>query len=451
MKVYKIECCEGYRVPFYSDYNSLSILDAGKMLWKEELDFNGGLPFKFDFCHYEHKKKGKILGDFMHTNLTELWVVNEKSKIIIQQKYGEFIWFFPLESTDEQGNKYYSFLPSKYIEGLDVERLEFDEDHNHIQLFDGIYNISDISKYCFKDFVKDYPIFRIKQSGFDQNKGRAITICEPFDIFALDEFVQFVKENNLTGFNFQKVYDDESDIAYEKLPSVPSAPVTGNQQKIKKTHYTGKYKIPFRHENGIYKLSSIEVPEGDGFIFELDGNCILSRNNDYTVYDIGDCNVPKCTEITYWDGKLFSVYINTEKGKLPIYLTFDFSGGKEPETLGQAINECIEVCCNDFINSLEKAEKPLCPVAVEYYYDGEQMSINLQDENSRIYNVGAVARHMVRCICICAGEQCLNNNNMNYETFERILNGLYNRLLEEIPKQFDVTNDFKLYEPEMYD
>lgn len=377
-------------------------------------------------------------------------MVSEKAKTLLEQKYGDMICFFPLDFVDAADFKHCAMFPKEYIEGIDVDKSVLEFVYPDYQ--EGIYDISGLdNKFVFKDCVRSYPIFRLKKTGFSKVLNKPITKFYSGEIFVINEFVQFVNANGLTGFNFQEVYDDEPNITYEKLPPMSPAPVIENKQVIKKTHYTGKYKIPFKHENGIYKLSCIEVSDGDCLKFELDGDCILSGDNDYIVYGVRECNVPKCTDITYLDGKLFSIYINTEKGRLPLYLTFDFSESREPETLIQAINECIEACCGDFLNALEKAEKPLGSVAVEYYYDSEQMNINLQDENNRIYNVKTAAEHMVRCICICAGEQSPDNNRVNHETFERIVNGLHKRLAVEIPKRFEVTDGFELYEPEMYD
>lgn len=448
MKVYKITEHEWNKFGCYSDQNSVGLLDMISLLKKEKVDLEKLLPVKIELNISENK--GRRPADLLFTNIGNIWMISEKARSLLEQKYGEFLCLFPLDIVDEADHNYCAMLPTKYIEGLDVERsvLKFDSPDTQ----EGIYDLLGLdNKYVFKDSVRSYPLFRLKKTGFHKKRNEPITHFYAKPIFVLDEFVRFISDSGLTGFNFEEVYDSGSDIIYEEFSSVPPAPVTQNIQTVKKTRYEGKFKIPFKHENGIYKLCSIEIPEGDGFIFELDDNCILFKSNDYTVYGTRDCNVPRCTEITYQAGKLFSIYINTPKGRLPVYLVFDFTQSSEPETLTAAINECIELCCNDFIKALDKAVKTLRSAVVEYYYDSEQMSINLQDENSRIYNVGTVTDHMLRCICICAGEQYSEHNRMSYETFEKILNGLYKRLSEEIPKRFELTDDFRLHGPEMYD
>lgn len=448
MKVYKIAMTERYKWGFHSDKNSVSLLDMISLFSKEKVDIENLPPVKIKMNSNDNRRC--ISADFLFTNIGNIWMVSEKAKALLEQKYGDLICFFSLDFVDSADFKHCAMFPKEYIEGVDVEKSVLEYAYPEDQ--EGIYDITGLhNKYVFKDLVRSYPIFRLKKTGFSKFLNKPITQFYSREIFVTDEFVRFVDENSLTGFNFKEEYDDEADDTCEKASPVSPAPVIENKQVIKKTHYTGKYKIPFKHENGIYKLSCIEVPEGDCLTFELNGDCILSGDNDYIVYGIRECNVPKCTEITYLDGKLFSIYINTEKGRLPLYLAFDFSGSGEPETLVQAINECIEACCGDFLNALEKAEKPLGSVAVEYYYDSEQMNINLQDENNRIYNVKTAAEHMVRCICIWAGEQSSDNNRVNHETFERIVNGLHKRLAEEIPKRFEVTDGFELYEPEMID
>lgn len=452
MKVYKITSHDWDKFGCYSDENTVKLLDMISLLSKEKPDLEKLLPLKIKMDTEENRRRRSA--DLLSTNIGNIWMISEKAKALLEQKYGDFLCFFPLDIVGETDHNYCAVLPTKYIEGLDVERsvLEFISPDTQ----EGIYDLWGLQnkKYVFKDIAGSYPIFRLKKAGVNKKNNEPITYFYDSTIFVLDEFVEFVKENGLTGFNFKELYDSEGDIIYEEFPSVPHAPVTQNIQTAKRTRYEGKFKIPFEHENGIYKLCSIEVPKGDGFIFKLDDNCILfkvDKYTDYTVYGTRDCNVPRCTEITYRDGKLFSVYINTPKGRMPVYLVFDFTQSSEPETLTKAINECIELCCKDFIKALDKTEKPLRPAVMEYYYDSVAMSIDLQDENCRIYNMGTVADHTVRCICICAGEQHPDRYRMSHETFRKILSGLYKRLSEEIPRQLETAENFKLYEPEEYD
>lgn len=420
------------------------------MLWEEKLNFNGGIPFKFDFFHEEHKKKKEILGDFMYTNISGFWVVNERTKEILQQKYSAFIWFFPLESIDEHGKKYYSFLPSKYIEGYDSERLVPDEDYNDLQLFDGIYHSSDISKHCFKDIVKDYPIFRIKQSGVSKKTGKAVTICESCDIFVLEEFVQFVKENDLTGFDFKEVYDSETFNLNQETAEETKVSVSEIKTINGRNITMGKQMIPMAHEDGIFAPGDL-YSAGECLEIECCGSTITNSANSYTVYDMNSCDMAKDIEVTYSGGRLESVYINTDKGKIPVYMSFDFSSGSDPENLTKAVNECVELCAADLLNALKNADTPIAPLSLECFCDGEAYGVNLQDRDCNIYSVEGIADRMLCCICICAQAQCPYNGDYGYELFNRILNDLHKKLSDLIPEQFDVTEDFEVSEPQMYD
>lgn len=445
MKVYKIEINENCKWGFYSNENPAAKADIISLFGKENIAA-GKLP-SLKFRMNESINEGLEPADFMFTDTGNIWLLSEKAKRLLEQKYPDMLCFSGCELTARADLQYYAVIPKNFIEGLDVLRSISDQSCLSGDTSVGIYDIKKIDRFVFKEFAGSYPVFRLKEYGLNILCGKTMVRRYYRPIFVLDEFVRFVEDNGLTGFNFLEVFDSE----LYALEDPSYLPAGRSSQTAKKTHYTGNYKIPLRHENGIYKLSCIEVPEGDSFDFELDGDCILIGSNDYTVYGVGKCNVPKCTEITYKDGKLFSVYINTEKGKLPVYMVFDFSWDKKSEVLREAINECVEESCNDLLNALEKAEKPLCPTAFEYYYDGEQMHINLQDKNNMVYTAGTVADHMTRCICICAGEQHPNRYLMNYEAFKKIVNGLYNRLSAEIPARFEVTDDFKLYAPTEYD
>ncbi len=103
------------------------------------------------------------------------------------------------------------------------------------------------------------------------------------------------------------------------------------------------------------------------------------------------------------------------------------------------------------MNGLKNYPYQLEPLSFEYYYDGEQMNINLQDRKGNVYPIGNTASHLLRCICNCAGELNFDAGDFSYKAFEFILKGVRMTLSEEIPKRFKVSGDFEVSEPIMYD
>lgn len=444
MRIYRLISARKNREAAYSDNNQLELLEADALLGADPVTVNGSLPFKLDYRRFEHEDTPWL--DCMDSPLANLRLVSERAKNILQSKYGGFLRFYPAESTDDTEHKYYAAVPAKCIHLLHLDRENITRDHKIPEEDeDKVLLMGTHNKYRFEKHDKNYPVFRIMSSAFAWKKAGRINICEMCDMYVLEEFVQFVNENGLTGFHFDKVYD--SDPASAPKPSA----VNPTEPPPKKPAYSGKYKIPFEHEDGVFKLSEIKPTDGECFSFDCDGDIIENKSNDYTLYGTGGCDIPENTEITYRDGKLFSVYLNTKNDKLPIYLVFDFLEGDEPKALKEAIYKCADLCCNDLLNELEKADRPLRPMHYEYYYDGEMMSINLQDEKEIVYGIGHTADHMLRCICICAGEQHPDGYSMNDETFQKILTLLHKKLTEEIPKRFEVTENFELTDPEEYD
>lgn len=212
-----------------------------------------------------------------------------------------------------------------------------------------------------------------------------------------------------------------------------------------------KQMIPMAHEDGVFAAGILEQSSDESLTVEYFSGMITNSANSYTVYDIDNCDMAKDIEVTYRGGRLGSVYVNSDSVKIPVYMRFDFSSEGESAELTKAVGECVELCGEELLKELKNAQTPLEPLSFEYYYDGEQMDINLQDENCNIYSIGNTASHLLRCICNCAGEQCPGSDDPGFEIFGSILESLHKKLSDEIPKQFEVTDDFKLSEPEMID
>ncbi len=449
MKVYKIKFGDRYlyKGGVFSDDNPMSSLDVSYMLDEKEIDINKWVPIKF-ILNCKGNRRGKIV-DIMDTNVSDLRMVSERAQNLLKNKYDNFIRFLPIEVTDIPGLKYSAMIPSEYVEGLDMSRsvYELESPDKYV----GIYDDWFISKYVFKDIIKSYPIFRLMQHGFNKRLNKEFDNYYSSQIYVLDEFVRFVAENNITGLEFEEIYDDSADnTTVPEIKKEPEPPA--EKPQIRKTHLTETYRIPMEYRSGKYPLKKLDQSQDNSLVIKYDGCNMLSNNiNEYTLYSLEDCDMPNDIEVTYTNGKLSSVYLNYKGKKLPVYLYFDFSEGEKPEALEQAINECISLCSEDFLNELEKSRKPLCSTGLEYY----DLNVNLQDNDHIIYVPKDEASYTTECVCVFADHHYHRNISENKDicndVFEKIVYGIYNRLSEEIPKRFEVREDFEFYEPEKYD
>ena len=307
-----------------------------------------------------------------------------------------------------------------------------------------IFSNSKLDPDIYKDVFNNVKILPIFKPRTDHYVHRIVWVT--------DEFKDFVEANNITGFSFTEIYDtnaivSEKDSTEKKIKS-PAEEVTAFSSR----KYTmEKYMMPMAHEDGVFAPRDLDRSSGECLTVEYFSGMITNSANSYTVYDIDDCDMAKDIEVTYRDGRLGSVYINSGKVRIPIFMRFDFSPEGESAELTKAVGECVELCGDDLLKELKNAQKPLEPLSFEYYYDGEQMNMNLQDSNCNIYSIGNTASHLLRCICNCAGEQCPGSDDPGFEIFGSILESLHKKLSEEIPNRFEVTDDFKLSEPEMID
>lgn len=167
----------------------------------------------------------------------------------------------------------------------------------------------------------------------------------------------------------------------------------------------------------------------------------MNDNVFYLMYDL--------PPVSDRNGRLFSAYINTPKGRLPVCFYFDFSGKGESEELQMVINECIELCVSELLSGLEKAEKPLRSLLFRYY----EYSIWLSYGGDECYMNKGTSNYMMDCICNFAG--CFlplrEYNSIRENTYKKIIWGVYEKIAADIPKHFEVKDDFQVYEPEMYD
>lgn len=204
MKVYLIIPDEEYRWCYYSDANTMDILEAGDLLRsKTKINIEDWEPIKIEIYGSNHKNE--LTGDLFFSNVSSLLVANEKAKKLIESQFGLYVYFLPLESVDDAANKYYAMVPSEYVPGLDVKKSK-------CRFYpDGIV-FKDVEKYVFNKGVLSYPIFRLMQHAFRLKTNEPCDFCHSTSVYVLDEFVDFLLENHIAGVDFKELYDFKDEL-----------------------------------------------------------------------------------------------------------------------------------------------------------------------------------------------------------------------------------------------
>ena len=134
------------------------------------------------------------------TSYSCLFIADEYARQKISGKYNSF-QFLPVEPIEKDiANK-----SSYYLPNLNEFAYVLDEEKSQFVYFRETY-VSKIIKYYFLESVKEYPVFYLKIT----SRENAF-----FDIFATDEFKDYVESCGITGFSFREVFDfDDPDKEY---------------------------------------------------------------------------------------------------------------------------------------------------------------------------------------------------------------------------------------------
>lgn len=207
-------------------------------------------------------------------------------------------------------------------------------------------------------------------------------------------------------------------------------------------------RIPMEFKTGVYTLEQLPAASANCVVIDHDENADIftyacGGYREHCIYQPKVKDILKDTEAVFIDGKLSAVYIDSqaEGAKLPVLYRF------EPNSfeLVKKIIECVELCISDFLKALENAEKPLCSVTPEYFYDGQCVRINLHDENDNIYELGAIASCSLECLCLCVSEE------LTMDVLGNAVSIIRKHLAEKIPQRFEVVDGFEVFEAEMCD
>lgn len=223
-----------------------------------------------------------------------------------------------------------------------------------------------------------------------------------------------------------------------------------------------EYKIPFRYEEGTYKLNELvtEAEEQDCIVIRYDDvtDVITNTYNDISTYGI---NVNPTTEITI---EYRSPYLYRQQGKgsnLEKIIINALNGDKYPVYWGvgneiykyrhgdifEKIQECIVKTADKMVSDLSSIPSPLQPLVLSYYYESGDSSIVLADAFEKTnYSDGSMETYYET--------DCLLRSVPKERAeiiFHSILMGVYNRLCYEIPAKYTLAENFKLFLPERFD
>lgn len=124
---------------------------------------------------------------------TGTFICDEYTKEKISSRFNDiqFLPVKPIEKEIAEKTNYYLVNILRNIDGLNVEKCEFEKTLGII--------ISKIKKYSFKKESLQYPIFNVVIENKIFN-----------EIYVTDEFKNYVEEVNIEGFEFIEVFDFEN-------------------------------------------------------------------------------------------------------------------------------------------------------------------------------------------------------------------------------------------------
>lgn len=207
-------------------------------------------------------------------------------------------------------------------------------------------------------------------------------------------------------------------------------------------------RIPTEFKTGVYTLEQLPADSAGCVVIDYDEKAdiftyVCGRYRHHCIYQPMVKDILKDTEAVYTDGKLSAVYINSQAAgaKLPVLYRF------EPNSFEPVKRniECVDLCVSDFLKELENAEKPLCSMTPEYFYDGQCVSISLHDDNDNIYELGMLASCTLECLCLSVSE------NLTMDVLGDAASIVRKHLAEKIPQRFEVVDGFEISEAQMYD
>ncbi len=190
MNIWKLKASFDFRLSFGVFKDNL---DVYKYIGKGYIDKWCMEDISFDSgSKRDNLKLLKNVSFFLGNRFT--FTCDEYTKEKISSRFNDiqFLPVKPIEKEIAEKTNYYLVNILRNIDGLNVEKCEFEKTLGII--------ISKIKKYSFKKESLQYPIFNVVIENKIFN-----------EIYVTDEFKNYVEEVNIEGFEFIEVFDFENE------------------------------------------------------------------------------------------------------------------------------------------------------------------------------------------------------------------------------------------------
>lgn len=190
MNIWKLKASFDFRLSFGVFKDNL---DVYKYIGKGYIDKWCMEDISFDSgSKRDNLKLLKNVSFFLGNRFT--FTCDEYTKEKISSRFNDiqFLPVKPIEKEIAEKTNYYLVNILRNIDGLNVEKCEFEKTLGII--------ISKIKKYSFKKESLKYPIFNVVIENKIFN-----------EIYVTDEFKNYVEEVNIEGFEFIEVFDFENE------------------------------------------------------------------------------------------------------------------------------------------------------------------------------------------------------------------------------------------------
>ncbi|MBQ8568258.1 MAG: hypothetical protein IJ446_03480, partial [Oscillospiraceae bacterium] len=198
------------------------------------------------------------------------YIVDESSKQIIEKEFSDCIQFLDVINDDDPLTNYYLLYPYKSIEGLDIDKSK-------CSFRKGETAYSDVYKFVFKKNIEYCPIFKM----------RCGNTVYKLMVMATDKFKNFIESNNITGFDFEEVFDFDEAFSSETEKTTDN--ITEQKCTVNNNRNSNKaYNIPIEYSDGnqnnrrnIMKIYRLHTEENGIW-------CLYSESNKFNCLDFLD-------------------------------------------------------------------------------------------------------------------------------------------------------------------
>lgn len=196
MNIWQVDVdVEQYMWCSFTETKSLKLLQLSELFYNEDT-LSKTLPPNISF-HDKDKKAKKFTADVMYGDVC--WIVNKSTKQLLKSKYGDLFYFFKTTIDDFPNEEYYMIVPFVFLElsnYLDMENTDIKYIGDKKK-----HGIFEIRYHVFTKKIIGHHFFMFKYDN-GTKRMRRFKYCD-------DEFKEFIEKNNITGFEFTKIFEFE--------------------------------------------------------------------------------------------------------------------------------------------------------------------------------------------------------------------------------------------------